>query len=548
MNLRIGSRGSALARWQAEHVQGRLRALGHEVEIRVIVTTGDRVQDRRLESVGGKGAFLKEIEEAMLRGEVDLAVHSLKDVPVVLPEGLRLCAVLARADPRDVLVTRAGGSLADLEEGATVGTTSLRRAALLRDARPDLRVSDLRGNVDTRLRRLHAGDYDAIVLARAGLERLGRAQEATEALDPRRFVPAPGQGAIALECREDDHDTVRAVAPLDHEPTHRAVRAERAFLEALGGGCNVPLGAHVVLARAELHLVAFAASADGGRLVRGEAWGRDPEELGRGLAGQLRARGAVGRADGPVLAGRRVLVTRRREQAAPLTAALEALGAEVLAVPLLEIRGPRDPGPFARARAALSTYDWLVFTSANAVEALAGHGVSLPPGVRLACVGPSTRAALAERFAGAVPAVEPEADFRAEGLLVAFASLALEGARVLLPLSERARSTLADGLRARGALVDAVSAYGIATPAGAAEALAEGIRQGLDAVTLASPSAASAFAAAAGEAGAEVPAVVIGPETGEAAARAGLRVAAVAEPSTAAGLAAAVARLLTPRP
>lgn len=292
MVIRIGSRGSVLARWQAEHVQARLLALGHECRIQVITTTGDRVQDRRLESVGGKGAFLKEIEEAMLAGEVDLAVHSLKDVPTGLPEGLRLCAVLERADPRDALVSSAGTSFRDLPAGTRIGTSSLRRQCQVRALRPELAVFDLRGNVDTRLRRLREGRYDAIVLALAGLSRLGRAHEATEALDPGAFIPAPGQGAIALECRSSDDAVASAVAPLHDEPTAREVAAERSLLQALGGGCNVPLGAHAVRTGAELRLSAFVGRADGSSLVRGERRGTDPADVGRGLAEDLLARGA----------------------------------------------------------------------------------------------------------------------------------------------------------------------------------------------------------------------------------------------------------------
>jgi hydroxymethylbilane synthase len=289
--VRIGTRGSALALWQAEHVKARLEGLGHEAELRVISTTGDRLLDRRLESVGGKGAFLKEIEEAMQAGEVDLAVHSLKDVPTALPAGLALCAILERADPRDALVS-SGPRLAGLPSGATVGTTSLRRQALLRALRPDLAPVDLRGNVDTRIRRLREGRLDAILLAMAGLVRLGRVGEVTEALDPRAFVPAPGQGAIALECREDDAAVRAAVAPLDHAPTARAVAAERAFLAALGGGCNVPLGAHAFPEGGALVLVGFVAAADGPALLRGERRGAEPEALGRALAEDLRSRGA----------------------------------------------------------------------------------------------------------------------------------------------------------------------------------------------------------------------------------------------------------------
>jgi hydroxymethylbilane synthase len=292
LNVRIGSRGSALALWQAEHVRARLAALGHEATIRVITTTGDRVQDRRLDEVGGKGAFLKEIEEAMLAGELDLAVHSLKDVPTALPAGLRLCAVLERADPRDALLSRAGLGLKRLPAGARVGTTSLRRRAQVAALRPDLVLQDLRGNVDTRIRKLGEGACDAILLAMAGLDRLGRRAEATEILEPDLFLPAPGQGAIALECREDDGAVAAAVSPLHHPESGRAVAAERALLAGLHGGCNVPLGAYAVGEDGAVRLTAFVARPDGSGLLRGQARDPDPLRAGAALAEQLLARGA----------------------------------------------------------------------------------------------------------------------------------------------------------------------------------------------------------------------------------------------------------------
>jgi hydroxymethylbilane synthase len=291
MLIRIGTRGSALALWQAEHVRARLVENGHEVEIRTITTTGDRVLDRPLEAVGGKGLFLKEIEEAMLDRQVDLAVHSLKDVPTKLPDGLRLAAILERADPRDALLT-GGPTLRELPPGATVGTTSLRRRAQLLALRPDLAVADLRGNVDTRIKRLREGRFDAIVLALAGLARLGREAEATERLDARTFVPAPGQGAIALECRTRDEAVAAAASALHHDETARAVTSERAFLARLGGDCNVPLGAHAEVRGDALRLWAFVAQPDGTGAVRGESDGDAPEPLGRALAEDFLARGA----------------------------------------------------------------------------------------------------------------------------------------------------------------------------------------------------------------------------------------------------------------
>jgi hydroxymethylbilane synthase len=281
-----------LALWQAEHVRDLLAARGHQVELHKITTTGDQVLDRRLESVGGKGAFLKEIEEALLAGQVDLAVHSLKDVPTALPAGLTLCAFLERADPRDALLSNSGKRLESLPAGARVGTSSLRRSSQVKAMRPDLHVDDLRGNVDTRIRRLRERHYDAILLALAGLVRLGRMGEVTQVLDPDAFVPAPGQGAIALECREEDADVRAAAGVLHHEATGRAVGAERTFLAALEGGCNVPLGAHASPAGAGLRLRAIVARPDGSSVLRAEDSGNDPEALGRRVAADLLARGA----------------------------------------------------------------------------------------------------------------------------------------------------------------------------------------------------------------------------------------------------------------
>jgi hydroxymethylbilane synthase len=292
MKIHIGSRGSALALWQAEHVKARLVEAGHEVQILVITTTGDRVLDRRLESVGGKGAFLKEIEEALLAREVDLAVHSLKDVPTALPAGLRLCAFLERADARDALLSSSGRRLLELPAGSRIGTTSLRRQAQLRALKPDLVLEDLRGNVDTRIRKLAEGRFDAILLAMAGLERLGRAGEVTEPLDPDTMLPAPGQGAIALECREDDTEVAKAVAQLHHPETGRAVSAERAFLAALGGGCNVPLGAYATAHPEGLYLRAFVSREDGSGMLRAESRGADPEDVGKSTAENVLLRGA----------------------------------------------------------------------------------------------------------------------------------------------------------------------------------------------------------------------------------------------------------------
>lgn len=290
--IQIGTRGSALARAQAEHVTTRLAALGHDAEPVVIQTTGDRVLDRPLADVGGKGAFLKEIEEALLAGEIDLAVHSLKDVPTVVPRGLALCAFLERADPRDALLSASRLGLEQLPAGARVGTSSLRRRAQILALRPDLAVVELRGNVDTRLRKLGEGQCDALVLAMAGLLRLGRENEVVQPLDPVVLLPAPGQGVIALECRADDAELWAQVSPLHHGPSARAATAERGFLAALGGDCNVPLAAFAEAQYDGLWLRGLVASADGSRILRAEAAGNDPEALGRRVADDLLSRGA----------------------------------------------------------------------------------------------------------------------------------------------------------------------------------------------------------------------------------------------------------------
>lgn len=254
--LVIATRRSRLALWQAEHVKARLGALGHEVELRVITTTGDRLLDRRLEWVGGKGAFLKEIEDAMLAGEVDLAVHSLKDVPMDLPPGFVLAAVLEREDPRDAWVSPRYATLADLPHGACVGTSSLRRLAQLTAARPDLRIEPLRGNLDTRLRKLDEGQYDAIVLAAAGLMRLGLSERIRMRFEARQMLPAAGQGALGIEVRADDTGLRELLASLIHAPTWLAVHAERAVSRGLGGSCSMPLAAHATWQGEAMHLAA----------------------------------------------------------------------------------------------------------------------------------------------------------------------------------------------------------------------------------------------------------------------------------------------------
>jgi hydroxymethylbilane synthase len=244
MRLRIGSRGSQLALWQANHIAGLLRGQRHEVEIEIIKTTGDQLQEVTFAQVGAKGMFTKEIEEALAAGRVDLAVHSLKDLPTQLPDGFALAATPPRVDPRDALVSVRHMSLAGVPMGARVGTSSQRRRAELKALRPDIEAVEFRGNVDTRLRKLGEGQVDAILLAAAGLDRLGRGDWLRQRLDPKDFCPAAGQGCLAIETREDDTATQDAVSFLEDADTRFAVTAERAALAALGGGCQVPIGVY----------------------------------------------------------------------------------------------------------------------------------------------------------------------------------------------------------------------------------------------------------------------------------------------------------------
>lgn len=290
----IATRGSKLALWQAEHVRGRILALepSLDVELLKIKTTGDKILDVPLAQVGGKGLFVKEIEEAMLRGEADLAVHSMKDVPTDLPPELHLGAILEREDPRDAFIGHDAPSLMALKPGANVGTSSLRRACQIKNMRPDLKITSLRGNLDTRLRKLEEGQFDAVILAAAGVKRLGFQKKITEMLS---LLPAIGQGAIGIECRKEDAFINGLVSRLDHPETSVCVRAERAFLKRLEGGCQVPIAAHARLKGAEMLVIdGLVGSASGDVLIKGSRKGSpdDAEALGTALAEELLEKGA----------------------------------------------------------------------------------------------------------------------------------------------------------------------------------------------------------------------------------------------------------------
>ena len=292
--LVIATRRSRLALWQAEHVKALLAARGHEVELLPMTTQGDELQQASLTGAGGKGLFIKELELALAEGKADLAVHSMKDMPAGLPPGFALAAITARDDPRDAFVSMHYSGLADLPAGSVVGTSSLRRQAQVLERYPALEVRPLRGNVDTRLAKLDRGEYAAILLAHAGLKRLGLAARARSLLSIEESMPSPGQAALGIECLSTRADVQALVAPLGDAASDTCVRAERAVNRSLGGDCTIPLGAFAELQGASLRVRALVASPDGRRIVRAEALGDcvDPEGLGRRVADALRGKGA----------------------------------------------------------------------------------------------------------------------------------------------------------------------------------------------------------------------------------------------------------------
>lgn len=549
VSLTIGSRGSQLALWQAHHIESRLQSLGVATRLEIIKTTGDKITDVPLAQVGGKGLFTKEIEEALLDGRIDLAVHSLKDLPAVLPDGLAIAAIPERELPFDALV---GLPLADLKPGARVGTSSLRRAAQLKRLRPDLVIENIRGNLDTRLRKLDEGLYDAIVLAAAGLRRLGWGDRIAEVLTPEFMCPAVGQGALAIETRSAS-EAYEICGKLDHEPTRIAVTAERAVLAALGGGCQVPIGAHAEVRDGRVRMRALIAHPDGSDVVVlvDEASVEKAEELGQGMAlrlleggGREFLRAAYGEA--LPLAGRRVVVTRATDQASTLSEALRRLGAQVVELPVVAFAPPEDWSGVDVAIAALDKYEWLVFTSANGVRFFFERAKQTGTSVgnvraKICAVGPATAVAV-ENYGLAVHLMPH--DFAGEALADALTRQGVVGRRILWARAAAARETVPEALRAAGAEVDAVAVYRTIAPPG----LGQQARQVLaaakpDWVTFTSGSTVKNLLAVVGvEALAGVHCASIGPVTTEAALRYGLTIAAEADPSTAEGLADAIAR------
>ena len=547
--LTIGSRGSQLALWQARHIAGRLQELGFQTRLEIIRTTGDKITDVPLAQVGAKGLFTKEIEEALLDGRIDLAVHSLKDLPTVLPAGLVVAAIPERESACDALV---GSKLADLKPGARIGTSSLRRAAQLRRLRPDLVIENIRGNLDTRLRKLDEGLYDAIMLAAAGLRRLGWGHRIAELLSPEQVCPAVGQGALAIETRSDS-EACAICQQLDHEPTRVAVTAERAVLEALGGGCQVPIGAYAEVAGDTLHLRAAVVHPDGSAAIVETAadaaanaisCGRKTARLLLEHGGRAILRAVYG--ESLPLAGRRVVVTRAAEQSATLAEALRRMGAEVIDLPTIAFAPPENWNALDAALAGVEIYDWLVFTSANGVrffyQRLDESTATLAKlRARICAVGPATAEGV-ERRGLKVDLMPPE--FTGEALAAALSQGDLAGKRVLLAQAEAARDTVRETLQQAGATVDAITVYRTVVPdglAGQARALFAAGKP--DWITFTSGSTLRNLLSAIGpDALTGVRCASIGPVTTAVARQLGVTIDAEADPSTAEGLADAIAR------
>jgi hydroxymethylbilane synthase len=556
--IAIGTRGSALALAQARIVSDALERDGRQTRLVIIETEGDR---RAPDTAWGEGAFVAAIEQAVLDGRVDLAVHSAKDVPIEQDPRLRIAAYLPRADPRDALVVRAEAAarrLADLAPGTRVGTDSPRRTGFVRASRPDLVVHPLHGNVDTRLRRLDEGQTDALLLACAGLDRLGLGDRIAERLAPDVVPPAPGQGAIAIQIRADDGRMLGLAAAIDDPRTRTAVEAERAFLETSGGGCRAPIGALATLVGNELHLVAGYASPDGGTMTLERRTG--PVADGRAIAVNLAREMAPNRTDqappgaalGAVASSpRRVLVTRAAHQSGELMRALRALDLEPVPVPAIAIEIDGPGGELDRAARSSAAYRWAVVTSANGARAFlaaADRVAAELVGPRWAAVGPATSAVL-ER-AGVPVDFQPS---RSHGGTLASELPIGSGDRVLVIRGDAADGDLAGALRSRGAVVDDVVAYRTRIgPPTSRMLLRRAWHEGpIQAHVLTSGSTAHGLLAL-GDAESidvrSIPAVCIGPETERAATAAGFGILAVSPTQDAATLARTTADALAPRP
>lgn len=553
--LRLGTRGSALALAQARSVAARIasRCPGVHTETVAIATQGDIDKVSPLTEIGGRGVFTNALERELAHGQIDAAVHSAKDLPSQVSVDLPIVAFPEREDPRDVLVSRHRLPLSQLPPHPVVGTSSRRREAQVRRLRPDARIVSLRGNIDTRLRKAASADYDAIVLAAAGLRRMGWCERVTEYFPTDVVVPSPGQGALAVQTTA--HSSARdLIASLDDPAVSGPVLAERAFLAAIGAGCTMPVGAHVADTGAELCLIAFLEDETGTRVARRNLSldAADPAlhaaEVARGMRAEVGFHvPAVWSASPPAaqaLAGLRIAVTRPRLQSAQLMHELTRHGATPLALPTIRIEPPQDRTPLESALRALAAgaFTWVVFTSANAVDAVVNTATELGAceqclrSMRAAAVGEVTaRVATEIGLDVAVVAEEPTA----EGLVAALLPRIQAGERVLYPRSAIGREVLPVALREAAIDITVVDAYCTVPEDGIAPDVLAHLRDGnVDALFFSSPSSVSGLRALLGEERhlvETVPAVCAGPVTAAAVREAGLPVAAVsAQPGAAA--------------
>lgn len=550
--LVVGTRGSSLAMAQTRIVCDALRRLDSSrlIHVERITTKGDARVDAPI-SMLGRGAFVSELENALRERRIDFAVHSAKDLPSTVDSDLTLAAFLPRADARDVLISRAG-TLRELPKGARVGTSSPRRACQLRSMRPDLDLRDVRGNVDTRLRKLDAGEYDALLLAAAGLIRLGRQSEVTEWLDVDTVIPCVGQGALAVQVRTDDLHLSRFMARLDDATTRAAVTAERAFLAELGAGCLSAAAAHAQVLDGHLRIVGLVGSANGRHrtgVCRGSA--SDAAHVGARLARTLLREGAAAFLVGDgTLSGIRVAVTRAAEQTEDLMILLQARGAEPVSCPAIAIEPVPDASALDAILRDIDFADWLIFSSANAVRFVAERlrllKLPMPPGLRLAAVGGATADALAVhlRYPDFVSSAANSKSLAAQLPDVV-------GRNVIFARGDLARDTLENDLRERGARVRAVVIYRTVPGSGIADLRSRMSAGRLDAVVFASPSsirfAADALADARAIAGSLPLLVCIGATTAGAARELGFVPDAVAATQSVGGIVEALECCITVR-
>ncbi|MDE1832904.1 MAG: hydroxymethylbilane synthase [Candidatus Micrarchaeota archaeon] len=544
----VGTRGSKLSLIQTEMAVGAIRKLfpDADIEIRVIKTEGDKKSDLPLSIIGGLGVFTKDIEKELISKNIDMAVHSLKDLPPKIMPGLAIGAVLKREDPRDVLISSNGAKLDGLPKNARIGTSSPRRTSQLLAYRKDFQIINLRGNVDTRLKKLDNNEYDAIIIAAAGVARLGMKNRITQFIEPSMMIPSPSQGALAIEIREGDKELAEMLKKIEDKSTRIATDAEREFLRRFGVGCRMPVGAYAEVKAGKIKITGMISNEDGTELYKAEisSDAKDNITAGAQLAEKLLAAGGaklirestIYNTDS--LRGKLILITRPKEQSEQLSSKLKELGAVPILLPMIAIR---MKGIDEKTMKKLGTYDIVIFTSANAAKALAQEGITELIKAKTVAIGPETASILAK---GGMDGITiPKADTSEE---IAKSVGNVNGKRILLPQSDIAESGLYEMLKKKGAVVDRVVVYDtVATKPKKAE-LSDVFSRKIDVITIASPSAAKNLSRCLKEikwnATFRPKIVCIGPKTAAASSDVGLKPDSVAEEHTTDGIIKAILR------